>query len=157
MLESRVVRLIETNADHLAGSLVDRLLEHDKLEEIRRVPREKLLVRAYEVYSDLSDWLMTKLSTDIEKLYLAIGALRARQGYAFSTVAGANMVMKEHLFDFYKQPFPGEEPLEPVHKVELMDRTSQFFDRAVFFAARGYERSQVNEALARQILVPRMH
>lgn len=148
MFASRVVRLIETHSDQLAHSLVERLLHDEKLAEIRRVPREEILIRAYEIYNEFSDWLLTKTEADVEKMYTAVGARRAHQGVAFSTVAAALMLTKEHLFDFVKHEVSAERPLELYQEMELLDIAGQFFDRALFHAARGYERAMASEAAA---------
>ena len=72
MLAMRLVRLIETHADRLSHSLTRRLENDPHCAELKKVPREELEARSYEIFSHLTDWLLYKTEHDLERPALRI-------------------------------------------------------------------------------------
>ena len=142
MIAPRLVQLIETHADQLAGSLIEKLQGNERMSDLRKVPPEELQHRAYEVYRNLSDWLLTKTEGDVERTFTAIGARRAAQGVALSHVVYAILAIKEHLWGFLAGEVTAERPVELFQELDLFHMVDQFFDRAVYYAACGYEGTQ---------------
>jgi len=140
MLLYRLVRLIETHSQALAGCLLTRVQESDSTRDFRKVPPEELKERVYEIYRHLGDWLLGKTEFDIEKRYLEIGARRAQQAVPFSQLAMVIYMTKENLWEFLKKESPMDRPVEVFGELELLQMLEQFFDHAVYYAALGYER-----------------
>ena len=84
MLAARLVNLIEAHSQQLSVGLLKKLLVSERTADLRRVPEGELVERTYEIYRNLSDWLLNKTESDIERRYTEIGARRAQQGVAFS-------------------------------------------------------------------------
>lgn len=139
MIALRLVRLIETHSEKLAGGLTQELLSSDRTRNMRKVPANELHHRCHEIYRNLSDWLLTKTENDIEVVYKALGARRAQQGVSMAALTWAILLTKEHLWTFLES--------EGVHgglhnvfgELELLRQLEQFFDRAVYHAIAGYE------------------
>ena len=93
--------------------------------------------RAYEIYHNLSDWILTKKDIEIEERYIGLGVRRARQGVPFSQFLYAIHATKEHLWEFLRQE--GLEPKELFAEIDLLHSMERFFDRALYFASIGYE------------------
>ena len=146
MIAARFVRLIQAHSEELAKRLVEKGLSSERMSDMRKVPREELQLCAYEIYHNLSDWLLTKTESDIEKRYTAIGARRAGQGVALSHLLYAIMLVKENLFEFLERQGLVEFPIELYQQLELFQLVDKFFDRAIYYAARGYESAQVARA-----------
>lgn len=148
MLAYRLVRLIETHSDALASGLLHRVQNSEYTPAYHNVPPEELKQRVYEVYRHLGDWLLGKDEFDIEARYLEIGARRARQRVPSSQVAMTIILTKENLWEYLKQESVLERPAEVFGELELLQLLEQFFDRAIYYAALGYERAVMPGALA---------
>lgn len=139
----RLVRLIETHSDRLATTLLERTTQSEKTKNyIEKVPPEDLHQRVYDIYHHLGQWLLNKKEADVEERYLEIGALRCRQGVLLSQLIWAIVLVKDNLFDFLHREAVTERPSEVFGELEILHLLEQFFDRAMYYAAVGYERSR---------------
>lgn len=139
----RLVRLIENNSSALAACLLDRVQNSTATPDYEHVPVEDLRERVYEIYRHLGDWLMTKDELDLEQRYLRIGARRAKQDVPFSQVAWAIVLTKDNLWEFLKKEREMDRPVEVFGELEMLQLLDHFFDRAVFYAAVGYEKARI--------------
>ena len=147
MLATRLVRLIEAHAEQLSEGVIHKL-EHDAMcAELRKVPEEELRLRSYEIYRNLSNWLLGR-SHEVQDLYMEIGERRAKQGVAFSHVLYAISATKEQLWEFLESEGVIVKPVELFGEMELFRLLDQFFDRALYFAAIGYERGEKSRSAA---------
>jgi hypothetical protein len=146
MIAGKLVHLIEKHSDELARGLMERLMSCERVADLRKVPREELQQRAYEVYRHLSDYVMTTTESEIEQSYTAIGARRAAQGVAVSSLLYAIIAVKEHLWDFLRHESVWDQAHELFQERELLQVVDRYFDRALYFAARGYEQATKGHA-----------
>jgi hypothetical protein len=148
MMAVKLVRLIERNSELLAHSLIQKVAESHKCEEMRKVPRKELESRAFEVYQNLSDWLMNRTERDIERTYVELGKHRCRQGVAFNNVFWALILTKENLWDFLQRECVEETALDLHCEFELLRALDHFFDRAIYYLSVGYY--QAHQEIARE-------
>lgn len=145
MFAVRMVQLIETHADKLSEALIRKLKNSDECGELlNKVPAHELKHRTYEIYTHLSDWLLSKTQSEVEERYIGLGARRARQGVPFSQIMFAIHTTKHVLWDYLLL----EGLLEPedlIGEMELVRSLGQFFDRALYYAAIGYEQTQKSD------------
>ena len=146
MLAYRLVRLIETHSDALANSLLQRVQTADAARDYSRVPAEELKSRVYEIYRHLGEWLLGKSEFDIENRYVEIGRRRAQQGVALSQLVWTIIQTKENLWDFLRRESVLDRPVEIFGELELLQLLEQFFERAIYYAAVGYEREMIENA-----------
>jgi hypothetical protein len=144
MLAHRLLRLVETHSDALAAGLLERTRKSPLLSSYRNVPPGELEQRVYEIYRHLADWLLGKSELDVEKRYLEIGAKRAMQGVPLSQLIWAIILTKRNLWDFLEREAVLDRPAEIAGELEVEQMLDHFFDRAVYYAAIGYERSLVS-------------
>ena len=148
MFAVRLVQLIETHADKLSEALIRKLKNAEECREfLDKVPAHELKHRTYEIYRHLGDWLSSKTLSEVEERYVGLGARRARQGVPFSGVMFAIQTTKHILWDYLLL----EGLLEPedlIGEMELVRSLEQFFDRALYYAAIGYEQVWKNELAA---------
>ncbi len=138
----RLVRLIETHSEQLARSLEQRIENCERCGEfVQKVPPEELKQRVYEVYHHLGEWLVKKTESDVERRYEEIGSRRRRQGVSLSQVLFVILATKEHLWEYVAKEALADRPVELFQELELFQLVEQFFDRALYFAAIGYERA----------------
>jgi len=141
----RLVRLIETHSDTLARGLLDRIEGSERCREfVLKVPPDDLKDRVYEIYHHLGEWLLKKTERDVEHRYVAIGERRAAQGVPLSQLMFVIVATKEHLWEYVVREGMADRPVEVFQELELFQLVEQFFDRAVYFAAIGYERYQLS-------------
>jgi len=155
MLAYRLVRLIEARSHTLADSLLDRVTESDLLRDYQKVPSSELQERVYEIYRHLGDWLLGASDFDIEKRYVEIGARRAQQRVPLSQVIWTIIQTKENLWDFLKREASLDRPAEIFGELEFLQLLEQFFERAIYYAAIGYEREtsrNINQENARNVV-----
>jgi hypothetical protein len=142
MFAVRLVQLIETHADKLSEALIHKLKNAAECSEmVSKVPAHELKHRTYEIYKHLGDWLLTKTLSEVEERYVGLGVRRARQGVPFSQIMFAIQTTKQVLWDYLLL----EGLLEPedlIGEMELVRSLGQFFDRALYYAAIGYEQTQ---------------
>jgi len=139
MFSYRLVRLIESHADALAAGLEKRALTSLQVPHFKHVPAHELRERVYEIYRHLGEWLLGENELDIEHRYREIGARRARQNVPLSEVIQAIVLTKENLWEFLKSEAVMDRAVEIMGELELLQMLEMFFDRAIYYAAVGYE------------------
>jgi hypothetical protein len=112
----------------------------------KNVPPEELKERVFEIYRHLGDWLITKDERDMEARYVEIGARRALQQVPLSQLVLAIVLTKENLWEFIKKETALERPVEVFGEMEMFEWLDRFFDRAIYYAAIGYERAVAEHA-----------
>jgi hypothetical protein len=146
MFSYRLVRLIETHADALASGLEERVLSNTQIKHFREIPAHELRERVYEIYRHLGEWVLGKNELDIEQRYREIGGHRAQQRVPLSEVLHAIVLTKENLWDFLKSEAVIDRAVEIMGELELLQMLEMFFDRAIYYAAVGYEEEVAREA-----------
>lgn len=149
MLAYRLVRLIETHSDALAAGLLQKVQNSEIAAEYANVPPEELKQKVYEIYRHLGDWLLGKSEFDIEKRYTEIGVTRAQQHVPLSGLSWAIILTKENLWEFLKKESVLDRPAEVFGELEMLQLLDTFFDRALYYAALGYERVHASVAAGR--------
>ncbi len=148
MLAYRLVRLIETHSEQLASGLLKKLESCEKCKDFSRVPPEEFKRRVVEIYQHLGEWLLGKAERDIERRYREIGQRRAHQGVPLSQLIWAIGLTKENLVEFLQRETSDLQPVEVLGELEILQLLEQFFDRAVYYSALGYEQARVARAAA---------
>lgn len=152
MFSYRLVRLIESHADALAGGLEERVQGNPQVSHFRDIPAHELRERVYEIYRHLGEWLLGKNELDIEHRYREIGARRAAQGVPLSEVVQAIVLVKENLWEFLQSEAVMDRAVEIMGEMELLQMLEMFFDRAIYYAVVGYEDHAARRALGEEAL-----
>ena len=142
MLAIRLVRLIENHSEQLSRELSEKVWNSPRCSDLHKVPADELEARTREIYRNLSDWLLDKTQAEVERRYTELGAARAQQGVAYSHFVWAITATKEHLRAFVQREGLSDSPMELHGELELLHLLAQFFDRALYYAAVGYERER---------------
>jgi len=142
VLGCRMVRLIETHSEPLARGVVELVDKSERCQDfLLKVTSQELQHYVQEIYQHLGVWLTRKTERDIELRYTAIGERRAEQGVSLSQLMFAIVATKEHLWGYVaREVLADPRPVELFQEVELAELVEQFFDRAIYYAAIGYER-----------------
>jgi hypothetical protein len=148
MILYRLVRLIETHSQDLAGCLLDRVQNSELTRSYHQnVPPEELKEAVYEIYRHLGEWLMGKDEAQLEQRYWQIGSRRASQRVPLSELIWVIVLTKDNLWDFIKKESVLERPVEVFGELEMLQLLEQFFDRAIYHASVGYEQALAESPL----------
>jgi len=146
MLATRLVQLIEMHSDRLAEGLLQKFLTTERCSDLRKVDAAELRERSHEIYRNLSEWLTGKTEAEIEARYKEVGARRAKQGVRFSHFVYAITTTREHLLSYLESGGIGDKELSAHGNLELRHMLDQFFDKALYYAAVGYEQARQSAA-----------
>ncbi len=146
MFSYRLVRLIESHADTLALGLEEKVQGSDQVRHFRNIPAHELRQRVYEIYRHLGEWLLGKNELGIEHRYREIGMSRAQQRVPLSEVVQAIVLTKENLWKFLKSEAAMDQAVDIMGELELLQMLEMFFDRAIYYAAVGYEEAAARMA-----------
>ncbi len=140
MLSDRLIRMIEHHADELTRALVENLLSNQRTAAYHRLSREALHGRTYDVYKNLGLWLSSKAEEDIEAAYTALGRKRVAEGVPLSEVVYALILTKYHLRDYIRSAGLVDSAVDLYQEQELHRLLGHFFDKAIYYTVRAYER-----------------
>jgi hypothetical protein len=153
MLAYHFVQLIETHSNDLANKLLDKVWESSCTRAYSNVPPKELRQRVYEIYEHLGDWLLGKKEMDIERRYREIGARRYHQQVPLNELIWAIVLTKQNLWEFLTWESIVDGPIRVFGELEVVQLVGQFFDRAIYYAAMGYEQARQAEHLAENSVV----
>src|SRR5262245_4985605 len=139
MLAGRLVSLIEKHSEQLSRELSEKVWNSPRCSDLHKVPPNELEARTHEIYRNLSDWLLDKTEAELERRYTELGARRAQQGVAYSHFLWAITSTKEHMRAFVQREGLSDTAMELHGELELLFLLGKFFDRALYYAAVGYE------------------
>jgi hypothetical protein len=144
------MRLIETHSKALAETLEAKILRSERCADYNRVSPEEMKALVGGIYGHLGEWLVARTEQDIERRYTMIGARRAEQGIPVSQLVWCIVLVKEHLWDYLRDNEDLENTSQIFGELELTQMVDQFFDRAMYYAVRGHERTREARLAARK-------
>jgi hypothetical protein len=153
MLAYHFVHLIETHSEALASKLLDKVQQSASTRAYSKVPPRELKQRVHEIYEHLGDWLLGKKDMDIERRYREIGARRHHQQVPLSELIWAIVLTKQNLWEFLTLESIADRPVKVFGELEVLHLLGQFFDRAIYYAAMGYEQARDAEQVAERSVV----
>jgi hypothetical protein len=143
MIAVRLVRLIEAHSDELADGLLNKFRTSSRTSDLRNVSAQELRGRSLEIIQHLSEWLICKSESEVERRYREMGFARAAQNVSFADFCWAMVLTKDHIWDFVqRQGFLGG-AAEIYGAMELLRLLDQFFERAICYGAEGYESARI--------------
>jgi hypothetical protein len=140
--------MIENHADELTRALVEDPQSNPRTASYHRLSREALHHRTYHVYKDLGLWLNSKADGDIEANYTKLGREREAEGAPLSEVVYALTLTKYHLQDYIRVSGLVDSAVDLYQTLELQRLLDQFFDKAIYYTVRAYERSAKPQEIA---------
>ena len=150
MLAARLLLVIQAHARRLTDDAIQDLTTNELTPAFRRLRAADLASRVSSLYSNLGTWIGDPNESPIRDEYENMGRIRFREGVPVSELIYAIILTKRHLRrcirDYGLVDFAGDRvvpgellPLE-LHSIqELNYQVGEFFDRAIYYLARGYE------------------
>jgi hypothetical protein len=138
----RLVDLIERNAAELTTNWLAQIRKETSLPTYHGYDSIELYNRAFRVYSQLGKWISRETTKEeIARDYIALGAQRRKEGFSLSEIIQALFLIRRTLWRKIMDEGLLDTTYDLYQAIELNDRVTLFFDRAIFFTAVGYERS----------------
>lgn len=139
-ISDRLVKLIEKNANQLSSNWLNDVQKHPHTPTYHTYDEKILFNRAFDVYSRLSKWISKETSKEeIYKHYFALGRQRREEGFALSEFIQALIITRRHIWLKVMSEGFLDTALDMYKALELNNRVILFFDRAIHYAALGYE------------------
>jgi hypothetical protein len=150
MLQPRLIELIETHAEPLTKETLADLATNPRTRSFHLVPRDELEARVFATYHNLGRWIGDPRDEAVRADYESWGAKRFRQGIPLSEIVYALILVKQHLRRFIRNHGPVEFSGDRVVAADLIGvqlhgiqelnyMVGDFFDRAMYHLARGFE------------------
>lgn len=151
MLSVRLIKLIETHAESLTREVVEDLLTNEHTRSYVHIPRDELAPRVFAFFQNLGNWIGDPKGDAIRAEYEEWGRARCSQGIPLSEIIYSLILTKKHLRRYIREhglvEFSGDRvgsselmPLELYSIQELNYTVGDFFDRALYYLAHGYEK-----------------
>lgn len=139
MLSARLVRMIQDHAEDLTREVLRDLQSNPRTLAYHTLAPDELRRRVYDVYHNFGRWLGDKTEAPVEATYGALGRTRRAEGVPLSEVVYALILVKEHLRSYVLSAGIVGSAVDLYQEEELSLLTERFFDRAVYYAVKGYE------------------
>jgi len=148
MVTLKLVRLIESHCDDLAADLSERLHRSSRTAWFLVIPRDELVHATRDLYRNLGDWLMSKTEDEIETRFVGVGKQRYGQKVPIDDVVWGIIMSKETLFAYLRHESIADHALDLFNEREFLQLLDGFFDRAIYYAVRGYVQAKSTRAVA---------
>jgi hypothetical protein len=157
MLATRLMELIDNHAERLTQTALKDLSTNPRTRSFQLIPPDELHARVFATYHHLGKWIGDPTDEAVRTEYESWGAKRFRQGIPLSEIVYALILVKHHLRQFVRDhglvEFSGDRVAGgdligvQLHGIqELNYMVGEFFDRAMYHLARGYETEAARRA-----------
>jgi len=143
-LSDRLVSLIEKNADIIANRWLTDVTTNNSTPTYAISDSEATRERVLIVLRQFRKWLGGFYDdNDIRDYYRKLGLERKHEGFALSEIMSAISLTRKHIWEFALSQRMWTKTIDIYMTLELERRMMIFFDRATFYAARGYGEEKI--------------
>ena len=142
LLSSRLVQMIENHAEELTSGVIADLRTNPKTPCMHRLSAQELHDQSYQVYRNLSRWLMELSDEAIKAFHFKLAKLRFEEGIPLSEIVFAHVLKKYHLRDYIRTSGMVDSAVELLQEQELHHLIGSFFDKAIYYTVKGYEEAE---------------
>ena len=136
----RLVDLIESSAEELTSSYVEDIRRDPRMPGYQGFDQKEIHKRAYRVYSQLGKWVSQETTKEeVRGYWTALGRQRRREGFPFSEIVLSLCHIRRLLWAKIQAAGLLDTALDLYQALDLQQRVLVFFDRAIYYAAIGYE------------------
>ncbi len=139
-VSQKLVSLIEQNAHDLTMSYLKDVKQETSMPTYRAYDEAELYKRAHRVYSQLGLWISQEATkAETKDYWTELGRQRREEGFALSEIIRSLHLIRRHLWLKVQDEGLLDTALDLYQAMELHNRVMVFFDRAVYYAAVGFE------------------
>jgi hypothetical protein len=140
MLTVRLVQMIEDHAEELTQELIKDLRSNSRTPHYHHLTAEELHSRSYAIYRNLGDWVTQKGEDKVAKNYTDMAIRLYSEGVPLEEIVFALISTKNHLYQYVRMTGLMDSAMELHQERELRRLVGYFFDKAIYFTVRAYER-----------------
>ncbi|MDZ7764592.1 MAG: RsbRD N-terminal domain-containing protein [Melioribacteraceae bacterium] len=147
MLYQKYIRLVEDHADQLTRKWSTEVRNNPSTPGYKKIPEHQLNERVYDVFKRLGDYLLQD-EPDFKKTaehFIKLGRERAKEGMKVSEVIYALILERVVIWNFIVEEGIISSTLDLHEALGFYMRINNFFDKAVYFIAKGFENVHLSE------------
>jgi hypothetical protein len=148
---SRLISLVESDAAELTRRTIETLQTSRHTPSYCHLAFDDLYAKAFDVYHQFGRWVLENTDTAIRTRYQDLGEQRFHERIPLHEVLWALVLTKNHLRRHLSAWALADSAVELYRQQELDRMVAQFFDRAMCYAAEGYERARENAERAEPV------
>ncbi len=143
-ISQKLVELIERDADKLTIRWLEDVRKRPETPTYHTFDRDELYHRAHTVYSQLGKWISYETTKeDIATHYIALGVQRRKEGFALAEVIEALILTRRYIWLKVLSDGLLDTAMDLHKAMELNNRVILFFDRVIYYTAKGYEKEKI--------------
>jgi hypothetical protein len=138
--QARLIHLIENSADELTNKWLSDVQRSAKTATYHKLNETDLYARGFRVLSDLGKWITEEIDREENrKFWIQLGRERQKEGFALSEIIQAIALLRRSLWKKVESEGLMDTAYDFFEALQLHNRVTYFFDRAVYYTACGYE------------------
>ena len=139
----RILDLIEKHADDLTKSWLAEIRQDDATPTYGSFADDaELYRRAHRVFGQLGQWINRDFSKeDIRTYWTGIGVQRRREGFPLSEIVQSLGLIRKHFWSKVETEGFLDTGSDMYQAMDLHNRVTLFFDRAIYYAVVGFEKA----------------
>jgi len=142
-VSQKLVDLIERSAEELTKRYLEDVKKNLSLPTYKLFDEKELFSRAHRVYSQLGKWISQETSKEeIKNYWKDLGRERREEGFPLPEIILSLSLLRRHLWLKVQSEGLLDTALDLYQAMELNNRVVTFFDRAIYYAACGYENKE---------------
>jgi hypothetical protein len=139
MLSGKLIRLIESHSDEIAGRVVRRILEDPELLQVKLLPEAELRDRCEVVLKNLGGWLAAGKGARLIRQFEQLGKLRFEEHVPLHEAVRAVQVVRNEMIRYLQDHGFPQTTIELYAEEEFEFAVTRFFDELVCHLVSGYE------------------
>ncbi len=140
LLSDDLVAFVEDHATEVTQMWHKEVRSNPTTVSYSKIDADDLFDRGYTAISQFGRWLKgNEADEDIRTFYRALGKERKAQGFALHETLSSLSLLRKHVWTYARSKGVWERPIEVYRVLELNRRIALFFDKAVYYTARGFE------------------
>jgi hypothetical protein len=141
--QARLIQMIEKSADELTNRWLADVRRSAKTTTYHSFNEKDLYQRGHRVLSHLGLWITEEIDREESRKYwINLGRERRKEGFALSEILQALALLRRNLWQKVESEGLMDTAYDFFQAMQLHDRVTHFFDRAVYYTACGYESSE---------------
>ncbi|MBN2174851.1 MAG: NUDIX hydrolase [Bacteroidales bacterium] len=139
-LSDKLVGMIEKNAEVISRRWLQDVMNNKSTPTYASADPDSTFQRNLYVVSHFGKWLSGYHNDrDVRNFYFEVGLERKREKFSLSEVLSAISLTRKHIWEFALAQKLWTKTIDIYMTLELERRMMLFFDRAAYYAAKGYE------------------
>jgi len=136
----KLVHLIEASAEEMAKAYTRDIRSTIEAPAYRTFNEREVHDRGFRVFSQIGRWISNEISEkDMEAYWTSLGKQRQKEGFSMSEIMIAICLIRRGIWQKMQAEALLEQAGDLYEAMELCGRITHFFERAEYYAVRGFE------------------